>query len=127
MAREAISLYRSIQGSLGLTTWAVELKADKRLIGACGYARTNVAWLRYDFVVEIGWTLGRPWWGKGLATEAAIAVLPLGRDRFGEQRIISKCPFANSVSERVMYRIGMRRVGVVQGLGAEPTVVCRFP
>jgi RimJ/RimL family protein N-acetyltransferase len=127
MAREALNLYRSIEDSLGLTIWAVELKADQRLIGTCGYARTNVAWLRYDFVVEIGWTLGQPWWGKGLATEAASAVLPLGRDRFGGRRIISKCALANVASERVMHRIGMKRVGVVQGLSTGSTVLCRFP
>lgn len=135
VASASINLYRTIQGWLGLTTWAVVLKAEDRLIGTCGYSRTNVAYLRDDFVVEIGWMLGRRWWGKGLATEAAVAVLPLGRDRFGGRRIISKCALDNAPSERVMHRIGMRRVGIVQGLwhtGREwqrgrPTVICRFP
>ena len=125
--REAIALYREIEQSLGLTTWAVTLRADGRLVGSCGYARTNVAWLRQDLVVEIGWTLGRQWWGRGLATEAASAVLPLADEGIGRRRIVSKCALENTRSEAVMHRIGMRRVGVVRGIWASPTVICRFP
>ena len=81
---------------------------------------------RFDFVVEIGWTLAREWWGRGLATEAARAALDVGLERYPRERIISKCHIENTASERVMRRIGLRRVGIVQGNGRDPTVVCRF-
>lgn len=125
--RESINLFRSIGETLVVTTWAVELRSTGELIGTCGYARTNVDWLRRDYVVEIGWTLGRPWWGRGLASEAARAALGLGEERFGLAPILSKCAIDNVASEAVMHRIGMRRVGVVQGRWSNPTVLCRFP
>ena len=126
-ARESIELYQQIEQRLRITTWAVRLRNTGELIGTCGFAGTNVPWLRFDFVIEIGWTLGRPWWGQGLASEAGQAAVGLGLARYPSEHIISKCNIRNAASERVMYRIGMRRVGIVQGSWPEPTVLCRFP
>ena len=126
-ARESIELYQQIEARLGITTWAVRLRDTGQLIGTCGFAGTNVPWLRSEFVIEIGWTLGRPWWGQGLATEAGHAAVGLAIARYPSERIISKCNIHNIASERVMHRIGMRRVGVVQGSWPDPTVLCRFP
>lgn len=125
-ARDSIALWRQIDARLGVTTWAVRQRDTAELIGTCGFAGTNAPWLRFDFVIEIGWTLARPWWGQGVATEAAQTALALGLARYARERIVSKCHIGNGASERVMHRIGMRRVGVVQGNWAEPTVVCRL-
>lgn len=125
-ALESIALYREIEERLGITTWAVRTVDSHQLIGTCGFAGTNAGWLRFDFVIEIGWTIAQPWWGQGLATEAAMAALAVGLRRFGREQIVSKCHIANAASERVMHRIGMRRVGVVRGGWPAPTIVCRF-
>ena len=87
--RESINLFRSIGETLVVTTWAVELRSTGELIGTCGYARTNVDWLRRDYVVEIGWTLGRPWWGRGLASEAARAALGLAMPEYVNRWVCS--------------------------------------
>lgn len=126
-ARESIELWRQIEDRLGISTWAVRSRESGQLIGTCGFAGTNVPWLRFDFVIEVGWTLGQAWWGRGLATEAATAAITLGAARYERRRFISKCHLENDASERVMYRIGMRRVGVVQGAWPAPTVIARFP
>jgi RimJ/RimL family protein N-acetyltransferase len=93
-------------------TWAVEESGTGELIGWCGFARTNVPWLRGDLVIEVGWALARSRWGQGFATEAALAVLDL--DIYDRSRVIAKCHEANARSEAVMRRIGMSRVGVVK-------------
>lgn len=105
-------------------TWAVEDPASGDLIGWCGFARTNAPWMRYDVVIEIGWTLARSSWGRGLATEAATAALDL--DLFDRSRIISKCHADNTRSEAVMQRIGMRRVGQVRARRDCGTTLYRF-
>jgi RimJ/RimL family protein N-acetyltransferase len=125
-ALESIELWRQIQERLGITTWAVRLRETDELIGTCGFAGTNVTWLRFEFVIEIGWTFGRAWWGRGFATEAAQAALRVGLARYPAERIIAKCHIDNTASERVMHRIGMHRVGVVRGDFAAPTIVCRL-
>jgi ribosomal-protein-alanine N-acetyltransferase len=105
-------------------TWAVEYSATGELIGWCGFAGTNAPWMRYDLVIEIGWTLARSCWGLGLATEAASAALDL--ELFDRSRIISKCHAENVRSEAVMQRIGMRRVGQVRARRECGTTLYRF-
>lgn len=125
-ARDSIALWRQIDSRPGLTTWAVCERVAGELIGTCGFAGTNMPWLRFDIVIEIGWTFGSDWWGQGLATEAASAALEIGLGRYPRERFLSKCHIENSASERVMERIGMRRIGVVQGTFAVPTVLHRL-
>lgn len=117
-ARESIDLWRQIESRLGITTWAVGERGSGDLIGTCGFAGTNMPWLRFDFVIEIGWTFGSGWWGQGFATEAALAALDVGLRRHPRERFLSKCNIENRASERVMRRIGMRRVGIVQARSA---------
>ena len=126
-ARESIELWRQIEERLGLSTWSVRLRDTGELIGTCGFAGTNVPWMRFDVVIEIGWTLGRSWWGRGYATEAAAGALQCGAAMYEPRRLVSKCHVENAASERVMHRLGMRRVGVVQGAWPAPTVIARFP
>lgn len=63
--------------------------------------------------IEIGWRLARPFWGRGLATEAGNVVLRFG---FGELglglglgEIDSFTSTVNERSRRVMERLGMSR------------------
>ncbi|MFF4758288.1 GNAT family N-acetyltransferase [Streptomyces sp. NPDC001292] len=58
--------------------------------------------------VEVGGRLGRPQWGRGLATEAASAALRFGFEDRGPGRIISIAQVGNDASERVMAKLGMR-------------------
>lgn len=121
-----IATNREVEDSVGVTMWALEDRRDGALVGYCGFAPTNAACVRAD-LIEIGWALAHDRWGEGLATEAAAAVMPLGVERFGRSRIVSKCHIDNLASERVMRRLGMRRVGVVRAAPVAPTILCRFP
>ncbi|WP_241562259.1 GNAT family N-acetyltransferase [Streptomyces hoynatensis] len=58
--------------------------------------------------VEIGWRLPRALWGRGLATEAARAVLEFGFARVGLEGVVSICRVENRASARVMEKLGMR-------------------
>ncbi|GAA3542355.1 GNAT family N-acetyltransferase [Nonomuraea rosea] len=59
--------------------------------------------------VEIGWRLGRPFWGRGIATEAARAALRFGFEEAGLDRIVSICHVDQHASARVMTKLGMRQ------------------
>ena len=56
--------------------------------------------------VEVGYTLGRDFWGKGYATEAAIACRDYAFSELGRERIISLIEPANLASIRVAEKIG---------------------
>lgn len=57
--------------------------------------------------VEIGWRLGRSFWGKGIATEAAKEALRFGFENRGLREVLSICQVGNSASERIMQKLGM--------------------
>jgi RimJ/RimL family protein N-acetyltransferase len=54
----------------GYGKWAVERKSDGALLGRVGMINPE-GWPS----LEIGWTLGKQYWGNGYATEAAEAAL----------------------------------------------------
>ncbi|MGW4403630.1 GNAT family N-acetyltransferase [Nonomuraea sp. NPDC004702] len=58
--------------------------------------------------VEIGWRLGRAYWGNGYATEAAGRLLRFGFAECGLDRIVSIRHVDNQRSRRVMDKLGLR-------------------
>jgi RimJ/RimL family protein N-acetyltransferase len=56
---------------------------------------------------ELGWRLGRQAWGRGLATEAAAAVLDLAFGRLGFSEVIAIIHPENARSQRVALKLGM--------------------
>ena len=63
--------------------------------------------------LECGWTIARPYWGRGYASEAAIAAVRWIFDRFPDlSRIISLIDPANVASQGVARNIGERNSGV---------------
>ncbi|MCA7997548.1 GNAT family N-acetyltransferase [Burkholderia metallica] len=63
--------------------------------------------------VEIGWRLVRETWGRGIASEAAQAVVRHAFDTVRLPRVIADIAEANSGSLNVARKLGMRRVSVV--------------
>jgi len=58
---------------------------------------------------EIGYVFNPAYHGRGLATEAAGALLRLGFEGLNLHRIVARCDARNGASARVMERVGMRR------------------
>ena len=81
------------------------IEREGRLIGGVGFYR------RPSGAAELGFWLGRPWWGHGYATEASRAVIALG---FRTRRLpgFSSAHFAdNRASARVLAKLGFEPVG----------------
>jgi ribosomal-protein-alanine N-acetyltransferase len=57
----------------GFSPWALILKESGQIIGHCGLEHCPDTG-----EIEISYVLGRDWWGRGLATEAARAALAHG-------------------------------------------------
>jgi RimJ/RimL family protein N-acetyltransferase len=91
----------------GFGLFALELPATGELIGFTGLAVPEFL-PEVLPAVEIGWRLGRPFWGLGLATEAARAALRFGLIDCGQEQILSIAQVGNDASERIMGKLGMR-------------------
>jgi RimJ/RimL family protein N-acetyltransferase len=64
---------------------------------------------------EMGYWIGKPYWGRGYATEAAGAMLEYGFERLGFHKIHAYHYTRNPASGRVLEKIGMRREGIMRG------------
>ncbi|HEY9216607.1 MAG TPA: GNAT family N-acetyltransferase [Phenylobacterium sp.] len=63
---------------------------------------------------EIGYWIGRPYWGQGLATEAALAALDWAREDWG-RRLVVACHYAdNPASGAVLIKAGFLYTGDVE-------------
>jgi len=86
----------------GYGWWAVSLKTDPKAIGWCGLGN-----LEETGETEVLYMLDTPFWGKGIATEAARASLRYGFEQTDLQRIIALAFPENIASQRVMQKCGM--------------------
>jgi RimJ/RimL family protein N-acetyltransferase len=99
------------QRDFGHTFWMVERTDDDALLGFCGLKRVNAPGGEHlHGAFEIGWRLREDAWGQGYASEAAAASLDLAFDHFGAAYVIALTVPGNRASQKVMERIGMRRV-----------------
>jgi ribosomal-protein-alanine N-acetyltransferase len=81
---------------------AVEEIASGRLIGAC-----DLSLIEHN-VVDLGYMLGIEAWGKGFATEIAMALIDAAFFDLCADRVISTVDVNNKASIRVLEKTGMR-------------------
>ena len=86
---------------------AVIETATEQLIGTCGLAVTIPALNE----AELGYCFNRDSWNRGMATEAAEALITVGFQQLGLHRIFATCDTENGASIRVLEKLGMRREG----------------
>lgn len=56
--------------------------------------------------VEVGYRVAAAWWGRGIATEMASALVGIARDRLGLAEIVAFTLPYNLASRRVMEKVG---------------------
>ena len=105
MAR--IDTWRHLASSIGhwamrgYGPWAVERKSDGAVIGRVGLLNPET-WPG----LEVGWTLGKAYWGHGYATEAARASLRYAFLTQPVDAVIATIHPENEASQAVAVRLG---------------------
>jgi [ribosomal protein S5]-alanine N-acetyltransferase len=89
--------------------WGLELKEDGTLVGTCG-----LAVVPEHYRAELGFAIGRRWWGQGLMTETVREVIRFGFAELGLNRIEGRCVPENIGSARVMEKCGMTYEGTLR-------------
>jgi RimJ/RimL family protein N-acetyltransferase len=115
VVREQITLSQQDFGEWGFGMFTLSL-ADQpgQLVGFCGLRRIDEG-----ADVELLYGLLPGFWKRGLAAEAAQAVLRFGFEHLGLEEILAGADIGNAASLRLMQRLGMsdageRRVGPQQ-------------
>lgn len=100
----------------GVGLWIVEDKVTGEFLGQCGIVPQEV-----DGVIEmeIGYLFVRRVWGKGYATEAALACKNYGFEKLKFNRMVSLPDVNNIPSTKVAERIGMQVMKTIIKWGKE--------
>jgi ribosomal-protein-alanine N-acetyltransferase len=88
--------------------WAIELGQHREMIGTVGLLRFDLAHRR----AEVGYEIGRRWWGRGLASEATAAVVRYAFSVLGLHRIEAGVLPGNDASVRVLQKLGFLEEGL---------------
>ena len=93
--------------------WGIELKDTKELIGNISVVKV------IDEIdsLELGWVIGRKYWGNGYTTEAALKIIGFLFDQVGANCIYAGHDVNNPNSGRVMQKAGMKFEGILRQSG----------
>ncbi len=94
--------------------WGIVPQGEKQIIG----------WAGLQFVselheTEVGYLLAQPFWGKGLATEAALASLQFGFEQCEIDHLIGLVHPENLASQHVLKKCGMTYRETIQLWGID--------
>jgi [ribosomal protein S5]-alanine N-acetyltransferase len=92
------------------TNFAIRLSSSGALIGSAGLRDIDPEHLQ----AELGFWIGREWWGQGYAREAAARVIQFGFETLGLNRICAHHMIRNPAAGRVLLAAGMQREGVLR-------------
>lgn len=105
--------------------WAIFLKEINQVIG-------SLSLMNIDNQIggcEVGYCIGRPWWNKGIVTEALKEVIRFGFCEVGFERIAAHHYVLNEASGQVMKKCGMQYEGTLRKIlknGRGEIVDCRY-
>jgi RimJ/RimL family protein N-acetyltransferase len=89
---------------------AIERLSDGAFIGWCGLTRWNPDYRS----AALGYCLDDATWGRGYATEAALALLEWAFEALDLNRVQAETDTRNTASARVLEKLGFRREGTLR-------------
>jgi ribosomal-protein-alanine N-acetyltransferase len=109
-ARENLNEFIEEYDKDGLGAWGIEHCTDAKLIGIINTSIPH----RINRRVEVGYTIARPYWGKGYATEALQAVIQFGFEKMELVRMEAVVLPENIASVKVLEKAGMTFEGILR-------------
>ena len=91
--------------------WIVTLRDDPAPIGTLGYYKWSPS---ASYQAEMGYDLAKEHWGKGIMSEAMMAVIDFGFQRMGLNRIEVFIMPRNKRSIRMIRSLGFKKEGVLR-------------
>ena len=104
----------------GFFNWAIEWKETGRVIGNISVVKLN----EETEAADLGYCMGRAFWGCGIMPEALKAVIRYLFDTAGLNRIAACHDVNNPKSGRVMEKAGMKQEGILRQAGKNNQGLC---
>ena len=91
-------------------TFAIALKTDSRLIGTIGFQWIDTE----NRSCEVGYSIARRLWNRGLGTEALEILLPFAFEKLHLNRVEAKHDVLNPASGKVLLHLGFCQEGIMR-------------
>jgi RimJ/RimL family protein N-acetyltransferase len=102
--RDRLQKEISNEAQFGVQYWPFFEKGSDSFIGVCGIRPYKLG----DRVYELGFHLCPPFWGKGLAHEAAVAALTFAKEHVAPVQIVAGHHPENHASKKLILKLGFR-------------------
>jgi RimJ/RimL family protein N-acetyltransferase len=113
-APDVLAGFAAAWAQAGYGPWAVEDRATGALLGHLGLRRLGP---ELGEVTELLYMLARPAWGRGLATEGALAARDIAFGALGLPALHGFVLAENAGSRRVLRKLGFVEEGPVEAFG----------
>ena len=90
--------------------WGIVRRGSDSVMGSCGYYGFHTWHMR----ASLGYELARPFWRQGIMTEALSAIIKLGFQRAGLNRIQADVMPENRASVKLLEKLGLKNEGLLR-------------
>ncbi len=108
--KDVIEFVRAQYKTNGIGRWAVEEKSSGNFIGWAGLKYFVEEVNQHVNFYDVGYRLMKKHWGKGYATEAAIATIVYGFNVLKAKEIHAMIDSDNEASRRVLEKAGLKHI-----------------
>lgn len=117
--RAVIKMIKQQYADNGIGRWSIIDKETNAFIGWTGFKLVKEEYNGQINFYDLGYRLIEDYWGKGIATEAALACLDYAFNELGFNEIIGMCDVENLASRNVLEKSGMKFVETFDREGVE--------
>ncbi|MBP7184827.1 MAG: GNAT family N-acetyltransferase [Saprospiraceae bacterium] len=107
---EVINFIRQQYVDHGIGRWAVIDKESNQFVGWSGLKFVTDMTNHHSKFYDLGYRLIRKHWGKGIATETAIASLDYAFNQIKTDKVYASAAIDNHASNKVLQKIGMNLI-----------------
>jgi len=109
-AKKNIDFIKLQYSKNGIGRWAIIEKESGDFIGWTGFKLITNLINKKSYYYDLGYRLIQESWGKGYATESAIACLNYGFNKLNKKDIFAMADIENAASNTILKKIGMSKI-----------------
>ena len=93
----------------GIGRWAIIDKSTNEFVGWSGLKFVTETINNHSNFYDLGYRLIKKYWGRGIATETAVASLQYAFEKIGATEVYAMTDFWNQNSQNILIKVGLRK------------------
>ncbi len=110
--QESLDMIRFIRQQYidhGIGRWAIIDNSTNEFVGWSGLKFVTETINNHSNFYDLGYRLIKKYWGRGIATETAVASLKYAFEKIGATEVYAMTDFRNQNSQKILIKVGLRK------------------